>query len=252
MLTDETSTSSATVRGRFCTCSEVPASVEPAVTPSVEEVEEEPVDARPYCSCGAGAVADEIYQTEPEAEQADSYDSGPATASESVEDEPAAAARLSALEADETESAMLEAEDGDFVLTDRRVLFKGGSGSSTLWASIALDDVASVRVDRTGRGLRGWFWFALGLVGTIGTWQMLDGGGWVRMLFPGIVAVATLTVLVVNLLAVPRHLFAVVGRNGDRIESGVSNGALEDADEFGGHVTREARASRCSRSADPE
>ena len=109
-----------------------------------------------------------------------------------------------------------------------------------------------MRVDRAGRGLRGWFWFALGLVGTIGTWQMLDGGGWVRMVFPGIVAVATLTVLIVNLVSMHGHVFAVVGRNGDKIESGVSNGALDEADEFGGLVMREARASRGVGSADPE
>ena len=252
-MTDAPEDSSATARVRFCTCSDVPASVRQVATLSVEE---EPVDARPYCSCGAGTVADSVEPIELDWEQNEADDSSSETVSEPIEDEvddePAAAARLSALEADETESATLEAEDGDFVLTDRRVKFKGGSGSSTLWASIALEDVAAVRVDRAGRGLRGWFWFALGLVGTIGTWQMLDGGGWVRMVFPGIVAVATLTVLIVNLVSVPGHVFAVVSRNGDKIESGVSSGALDEADEFGGLVTREAGASRGGGSADPE
>ena len=143
----------------------------------------------------------------------------------------------------ETDVARLETQDGEITLTDRRVVMHGNAESRTLWASMSIADVTGARIDRTQRGIRGWIWTAVGAAATIGIWQILDGGGWIRLAFPGLVGLSTLVMLVTT-LASPLHLiFSVVGRNGDKIEARISSDDLDAAETFGGEVIRESQAS---------
>lgn len=242
----------------FCTCSDVPASVTTkdavATEPDFTEVTTEP-----YCPCGAGANA--ATTAAPDAEPGQLEDEDAATSpqataeSELRAEEEVTADTLPSSGTGEHEVATLNSENGEFTLTNMRVIFNGTGTARTVLASIPLSEVSSARVDRIAKGNRSWIWIALGIAGTIGTWQLLDAGGWVRLIFPGIVAAATLILLAITLLSPPKLWFSIVSRGGDRVDDEIPSGTLDDADAFAWNVLEAARESRepaQQNSADPE
>ena len=242
----------------FCSCSDVPASVTAkdavAAEPDFAEVTTEP-----YCPCGAGSNAEttDAHDEEPgQLEETDAETSleNPAESQLSAEGE-VTTQTLPSSGTGEHEVDTLHAENGEFTLTDRRVIFNGTGTARTVLASIPLSEVSSARVDRIAKGNRSWIWIALGIAGTVGTWQLLDAGGWVRLIFPGIVAAATLILLAITLLAPPKLWFSIVSRGGDRVDDEIPRDSLEDADAFAQNVLEAARDSRDPAqqgSADPE
>lgn len=193
---------------------------------------------RPYCTCRV----DQPIDAEPDAIETPADDLPTATddVAEPIPDElesPVGAGQA------ETDLARLETPDGEIVLTDRRVVMHGNSDSRTVWASLSIDQVTGARINRTQRGIRGWIWTAVGAAATIAIWQILDGGGWIRLVFPGLVGLSTLVMLFTTLVS-PLHLiFSVVGRNGEVIEARISSDNLADAESFGGKVIDESQAS---------
>ena len=244
----------------FCTCSDVPASVT-ANDAGTTEPDFAEVTTEPYCPCGAGANAESTAA--PDAEPSQLEDENAATSpEEAAESESELRAEEEA--ADETpespgtgehEVATLNSENGEFTLTNRRVIFNGTGTARTVLASIPLSEVSSARVDRLAKGNRSWIWIALGIAGTIGTWQLLDAGGWVRLIFPGIVAAATLILLAITLLSPPKLWFSIVSRGGDRVDDEIPRDALDGAEAFAWNGLEAARNSRDPEqqdSADPE
>ena len=248
----------------FCTCSDVPASVTAkdavATEPDFAEVTTEP-----YCPCGAGANTETTAAPDAETDKLEDADeaTSPEEAAESElsSDEEVTAEEEATDETPESsgtgehEIATLHAENGEFTLTNRRIIFNGSGTARTVLASIPLSEVSSARVDRLAKGNRSWIWIALGIAGTIGTWQLLDAGGWVRLIFPGIVAAATLILLAITLLSPPKLWFSIVSRGGDRVDDEIPRDALDDAEAFAWNVLEAARDSRDPEqkdSADPE
>ena len=159
----------------FCTCSDVPASVTAkdavATEPDFAEVTTEP-----YCPCGAGSTAETT--TAPDAEPGQLADEDATPPDEAAESELSSDEEVTAEEeaTDETpessgtgehEVATLHAENGEFTLTNRRIIFNGSGTARTVLASIPLSEVSSARVDRLAKGNRSWIWIALGIAGTI-------------------------------------------------------------------------------------
>ena len=245
----------------FCSCSNVPASVRATDAPAAEPQTVASQTVVPYCSCGAAPYAKPIDPATEDGQRDDASETEPIehdeeSVSESA-DEDHSVGRVSSDEG-ERGVTMLIAEHGEFVLTEKYVMFRGINISRTHWASIALTEVTSARVDKIRRKSRGWIWAALGLAGTIGTWQLLDAGGWIRLVFPGVVAVATLIVLAITLMASPKMWLSIVSNGGDRVEGEFASEVLDEADEFGGKVmdaataAREARDTARRASTDPE
>ena len=250
----------------YCTCQTDPATHSDADAPeaSVDEtplnISDETEDVakpirgedasqhRSYCIC----QVDRPTRSDPAATETSADDLPPdiddATeeVAEPVSDEPELQVGT---DHSETDLARLETHDGEITLTDRRVIMHGNSDSPTLWASMSIDEVTGARIDRTQRGIRGWIWTAVGAAATIAIWQILDGGGWIRLVFPGLVGLSTIIMLFTTLVS-PLHLiFSVVGRNGDKIEARVSSDELDNAETFGGKVTQASRDS-AARSSD--
>ena len=203
---------------------------------------------RPYCIC----QVDRSTRSDPEATETSADDLLPdiddATEEEAEPNSDEPELRVGT-DQSETDLARLETHDGEITLTDRRVIMHGNSDSPTLWASMSIDEVMGARIDRTQRGIRGWIWTAVGVAATIAIWQILDGGGWIRLVFPGLVGLSTIIMLFTTLVS-PLHLiFSVVGRNGDKIEARVSSDELDNAETFGGKVIQASRDS-AARSSD--
>ena len=203
---------------------------------------------RPYCIC----QVDRPIRSDPAATETSIGDLPPdiddATeeVAEPVSDEPELQVGT---DHSETDLARLETTNGEIMLTDRRVIMHGNSDSPTLWASMSIDEVTGARIDRTQRGIRGWIWTAVGVAATIAIWQILDGGGWIRLVFPGLVGLSTIIMLFTTLVS-PLHLiFSVVGRNGDKINARISSDELDNAETFGGKVIQASRDS-AARSSD--
>ena len=203
---------------------------------------------RPYCTCPADWPA----HADPAATETSADDLPTDT---DVEAEDVAEATPNRPESPvstdqvETDLARLETTNGEIMLTDRRVIMHGNSDSPTLWASMSIDEVTGARIDRTQRGIRGWIWTAVGVAATIAIWQILDGGGWIRLVFPGLVGLSTIIMLFTTLIS-PLHLiFSVVGRNGDKIDARISSDELDNAETFGGKVIQASRDS-AARSSD--
>ena len=267
--------------GRFCTCSERPVAVKHISTPAVDASSQAASQPSSYCTCQVGPTpigtsadhlsidtdegtedatkpihdkdwgqqrpyctcrVDQPIDAEPDAIETPADDLPTATddVAEPIPDElesPVGAGQA------ETDLARLETPDGEIVLTDRRVVMHGNSDSRTVWASLSIDQVTGARINRTQRGIRGWIWTAVGAAATIAIWQILDGGGWIRLVFPGLVGLSTLVMLFTTLVS-PLHLiFSVVGRNGEVIEARISSDNLADAESFGGKVIDESQAS---------
>ena len=184
-----------------------------------------------FCSCAATptrvatptAMASPSAQTEEVAEQ----DTG-----------------MMSLEAGEQEQATFETADGVVSLTDRRILLKGDSESPTVWAAIPIGEVATTRIDRVPRGNRAWIWFAVGVAVTIATWQILDGGGYLRLAMPGTIGFASLVLLAYALMSPQMLRWTVTARGGASIEARVPSGKLDELDAFGGEVMRSAKAAQ--------
>ena len=223
---------------------------------AIEESVEMPFDPtrppRPYCTC-------QIPQPEVDDAATPDIPTGEVTPSGDVEApeaeaEPAADEIVvplivvqpepsPAVDQGETDLARLETRDGEITLTDRRVIMHGNAGSHTPWASMSLNDVTGARIDKPQRGYRGWIWTAVGAAATIAIWQILDGGGWIRLAFPGLVALSTVVMLFTTMLAPLPLIFSVVGRDGNSIESRISSDQQDAAGAFGRQVIEQAQAS---------
>lgn len=236
----------------FCSCSNVPASVRATDAPAAEPQTVASANAAPYCSCGAAPYAKPTDHDTEDGRREEASEPEPLEHDEESEsetaDEDQSEGRVSSHEGGR-EPVTLLAEHGEFVLTGTHVVFRGIKTSRTRWAIVALTEVTSARVDKIRRNSRGWIWGALGLAGTIGTWQLLDAGGWIRLAFPGIVAVATLIVLAITLMTPPKLWLSIVSRGGDRVEGEFPSDSLDEADEFGGKVMDAATAAREARDA---
>ncbi len=210
--------------------------------------DEDSSQRRPYCTCPADWPA----HADPAATETSADDLPTDTdveaedVAEATPDRPESPVSTDQVE---TDLARLETTNGEIMLTDRRVIMHGNSDSPTLWASMSIDEVTGARIDRTQRGIRGWIWTAVGVAATIAIWQILDGGGWIRLVFPGLVGLSTIIMLFTTLVS-PLHLiFSVVGRNGDKIDARISSDELDNAETFGGKVIQASRDS-AARSSD--
>jgi hypothetical protein len=63
-------------------------------------------------------------------------------------------------------------DGGNFTLTHARVIFRGGSESDSVYASVQLRDISSVEITRRPRARRSAIWGTVGLVAAIGVWQV--------------------------------------------------------------------------------
>lgn len=59
-----------------------------------------------------------------------------------------------------------------FVLTDRRVIYIGGDEDHRNWSFAPLSEISSVRVTRVARERSSLIWGVLGLIASIGIWQV--------------------------------------------------------------------------------
>jgi len=59
-----------------------------------------------------------------------------------------------------------------FVLTDRRVIYIGGDEDHRNWSFAPIGEISSVRVARVGRERASLIWGVLGLIASIGIWQV--------------------------------------------------------------------------------
>ena len=246
----------------YCTCQVAQDEVTEADVPdaqaddAIEESVVSPVDPtrppRPYCTC-------QIPQPEVNDAAAPEIPTSEVTPSSDTEESEAEAEPVAdeivvplivvqpmpspAVDQGETDLARLETRDGEITLTDRRVVMHGNAGSHTPWASMSLKDVTGARIDKPQRGYRGWIWTAVGAAATIAIWQILDGGGWIRLAFPGLVALSTVVMLFTTMLAPLPLIFSVVGRDGNSIESRISSDQQDAAGAFGRQVIEQAQAS---------
>ena len=246
----------------YCTCQVAQDEVAEADVPdaqaddAIEESVGIPVDPirppRPYCTC-------QVSQPEVDDAAAPDIPTGEVTPSGDVEAPEAQAELIAdeivvplivvqpepspAVDQGETDLARLETRDGEITLTDRRVVMQGNADSQTPWASMSLNDVTGARIDKPQRGYRGWIWTAVGAAATIAIWQILDGGGWIRLAFPGLVALSTVVMLFTTMLAPLPLIFSVVGRDGNSIESRISSDQQDAAGTFGRQVIEQAQAS---------
>jgi hypothetical protein len=69
-------------------------------------------------------------------------------------------------------SELKSSDDGRFELTHARVIFNGGSESDSIYASVRLKDINSVRISRRPRARRSAAWGVVGLFAAIGVWQV--------------------------------------------------------------------------------
>lgn len=261
----------------FCTCSDWPASVKDAEPLTVAAAFEPTSPPRPYCTCQTAQLPDATAQAEPTSpprpfctcrseplpeldtatlEEPPSDEATHDTADDveaeveaaaivvELETQPIAEPQDAPVDADrgETDLAKLETHDGEFTLTDRRVIMQGNNEARTVWASMSIYDVQGARIDRTLRGNRGWIWTAIGAAATIAIWQILDGGGWIRLAFPGLVALSTVVMLFTTMLAPLPLIFSVIGRDGNRIDSRITSDELEAAEAFSRKLMNVAQA----------
>lgn len=73
------------------------------------------------------------------------------------------------------ERVVAELETGDngkFRLTHARILFRGGSGSNSVYSSANLTDVTSIQISQRPRARRSAAWGVAGLFAAIGVWQL--------------------------------------------------------------------------------
>jgi hypothetical protein len=63
-------------------------------------------------------------------------------------------------------------DDGNFKLTGSRVIYRGGSDSTSVYASTQLKDITSVFISRRPRARRSAVWGIVGLFAAIGVWQV--------------------------------------------------------------------------------
>ena len=63
-------------------------------------------------------------------------------------------------------------DDGNFKLTSSRVIYRGSSESTSVYASTQLKDITSVLVSRRPRARRSAAWGIVGLFAAIGVWQV--------------------------------------------------------------------------------
>ena len=81
-----------------------------------------------------------------------------------------------------------------FVLTDRRVLYAGGSEDRIIAESARLTDVAAVRLERRSRDRRSAVWGVIGLLAAIAVWQVTrsESVGAIAAAVVGVVSIALL------------------------------------------------------------
>ncbi|MBN4064455.1 hypothetical protein JYU04_01815 [Dehalococcoides mccartyi] len=63
-------------------------------------------------------------------------------------------------------------DDGNFKLTNARVVFRGGSETDAVYASAHLKDITSIQISRRPRARRSAAWGIVGLSAAIGVWQV--------------------------------------------------------------------------------
>ncbi len=63
-------------------------------------------------------------------------------------------------------------DDGNFKLTTSRVIYRGGSDSTAVYASTQLRDITSVLISLRPRARRSAVWGIVGLFAAIGVWQV--------------------------------------------------------------------------------
>ena len=82
----------------------------------------------------------------------------------------------------------------DIVLTDRRVLYAGGSEDRIIAESARLADVAAVRLERRSRDRRSAVWGVIGLLAAIAVWQVTrsESVGAIAAAVVGVVSIALL------------------------------------------------------------
>ena len=81
-----------------------------------------------------------------------------------------------------------------YVLTDRRVLYSGGSEDRIIAESARLTDVAAVRLERRSRDRRSAVWGVIGLLAAIAVWQVTrsESVGAIAAAVVGVVSIALL------------------------------------------------------------
>lgn len=63
-------------------------------------------------------------------------------------------------------------DNGKFRLTHARILFRGGSGSNSVYSSANLSDITSIQISQRPRARRSAAWGVVGLFAAIGVWQV--------------------------------------------------------------------------------
>lgn len=140
-----------------------------------------------------------------------------------------------------------------FVLTDRRVIYIGGDEDHRNWSFAPLSEISSVRVTRVARERSSLIWGVLGLIASIGIWQVATNE---RVGIIGGVAMAALGAILLwdYYLRTPpsRLLFHAAGRDiGGPLNRSSENGARSFGDRVFELKARDAEKSEESAPAKP-
>ncbi|MCX8250960.1 MAG: hypothetical protein OTJ98_03805 [Dehalococcoidia bacterium] len=141
-----------------------------------------------------------------------------------------------------------------FVLTDRRVIYIGGDEDHRNWSFAPISEISSVRVTRTVRERSSLIWGVLGLIASIGIWQVATNE---RVGIIGGVVMAALGVILLfdYYLRTPpsRLLFDAAGKDiGGPLNRSSENGARAFGDrvfELKGHDTEKSEMSATAKPA---
>ncbi len=147
------------------------------------------------------------------------------------------AQRQGLLDLGASEELMCEVDSGDdgrFVLTNQRLIYQGRSGDDALFSAAAVEDVTAIEFGRRERDARSAWWGVIGLIASIGVWQVTTNES-VGMIAGAIVAGISL-LLLADYWFRPAGLVLKFGTPGGAVEGPVSGKRVRDAEELAAQV----------------
>ena len=124
----------------------------------------------------------------------------------------------------------------EVVLTDRRVLLRGGEDAKFLHASMRFEEIDAVTIERVSPSRRSLIWGLVGIAASVGVWQALDGVGNVRLIMAAVVVVMSAVLLADFFLRPPDLEVSLRAKSGVEMKVGFAQSHSEQADSFTARV----------------
>ena len=124
----------------------------------------------------------------------------------------------------------------EVVLTERRVLLRGGEDAPVLHASLRFGEIDSVSIVRAAPSRRSLIWGLIGFAASVGIWQALDGVGNIRLIMAAVVVLMSVVLLADYFLRPPDLEVVLQARSGTEMRIGFAQSHSEEADRLAANV----------------